>query len=172
MLHRLLSRRHHLEHPQATTPQSILIIVLGINFLEGLECFYGVIEMTHLVTIVRDQLRQVVRICWCFSVYVNLPRILSLPVHYISPNQPFYISLLRFVLLTPHSQKTSLSLLVITSRRTSQSIVPVELILSLEITLDTVEVNQHVIELLEQEETTCHTLATRNRITFGSWCSH
>ena len=54
----------------------------------------------------------------------------------------------------------------------SDSIVPVEVIIAIKVLLDRLEVDEHVIELLEEEEAGCHALSAGNGIALTRAGSH
>ena len=128
--------------------------------------------MAHFVTIVSDQLQNVVRICRSLGWKVHIPGVLSLTVHDVCSNQPFDVTFLSFVLLISDLKETCFSLLVIPCRGTCQSIVPVEIIITLEVALDRVEIDQNIIKLFKQKETGSHALSAWNRVTFSSTCTY
>ena len=172
MLNWLFSRNHHLEDPDDCPSQSIFVIILWVYLFQGFECLQGVIKVSHLITIVTDKLKNVVWISRSLSWKINIPSILSLPIHNVSPNKPFDITLFSFVFLVSDQEETRFGLFVVTCSSISEGVVPMEVIVRLEITFNRIQVHQNIIELLQQEKAWCHTLPSGNRITFSRTCSY
>jgi len=113
-----------------------------------------------------------VGISWSFGWDIDIPGIFRLTIHYVGANQPFYVSLLTFVLFVSNSQKAILSLLIVSSWCISQRVIPVKIVICLEIAFDAVEIDQNIVKLFEQEEATCHTLSSRYSVALGRWSAN
>ena len=99
MFNWLFSCDYHLEDSQNTSSQGIFIVIFRINFLESLECFNSVIEMSHFVTVISNELQKIIGISWCFSWDIDIPCVFRFTIHDVSPDQPLDVSFFTFVLL-------------------------------------------------------------------------
>ena len=103
--------------------------------------------MSHFIGVISNKLQKIVRVSWGLSRDVDIPSILRFSIHDVSSDKPLNVGFITFIFLIPDSQKTILSLFVISSRSISQSIVPMEIIVCLEVTLNAIKINHHIIKL-------------------------
>ena len=97
--------------------------------------------MSHFVRIISNKLQKIERIHWRLSRYVYIPSVFRFSVHNVGPYKPFDVDFFVFVAIATDFQEWFLSLLVVASRSVSYRVVPVKIIVSLEVTFDTVKVD-------------------------------
>jgi len=167
----LLLGDDHLEYTDCGTTLSFPEFRVGIEALKDIESFDGVVELSHLVAIVGDQVEQGETLVGRFHVDVNFPGEVRLLVHNVATAEPRQVAVVSLVLLICDRKEALFSVLVFTSCRRGDTEVPVEVIVTHKVRSNTLQVNKHVIELFQDEEARGHALAAWYRVALRWRCS-
>ena len=111
--------------------------------------FSSIVELPHLVAVVCYELQQREGLARGLHLQVELPGQAGLAVHDEAPRQPGEIGVVSFEFLVGDVQEYLLGLLVIPHCSLGLAVVEVEGVVVVEVRLDGVEIQQHVVELLQ-----------------------
>mmetsp|Transcript_89414 Transcript_89414/g.248345 ORF Transcript_89414/g.248345 Transcript_89414/m.248345 type:complete len:283 (-) Transcript_89414:957-1805(-) len=154
-----------LENTNCCTSLSLPELWVWVEPLKDVECLARVVEVSHLVTVIRYEVQKVEGLIACVHPDVGLPCKCRLVVHDVTPGQPTEVTELCPVLLVLDLQQRLLGLLVVARRGASDAVVPVEIVVVREVRFDRFEVHKHVLELPQQEEAGGHALPAWNGVT-------
>lgn len=87
------------------------------------------VELTHLVAIVSNQIKKTERFIRSFHVDIDLPSKVRLFVHDIASTQPTQVAIVILILFILNLEKSFFCIFVVTSRGRSNTEVPVEIII-------------------------------------------
>jgi hypothetical protein len=96
----------------------------------------------------------------------------GLLVHNVRTAQPRKEAILLLVLVVLATLETLLSVFVLAGCRAGYTVVPVEVIVVDEVGSDGLEVDKHVVELLQDEEARCHALTSGDGVALGGTGAH
>merc|ERR1719199_1232295 len=109
---------------------------IGIQALEDIERLASVVEVSHLVAIVGNQVKKVKRFVARLHTHIRLPCELGLVADDVASAEPAHVAELGLILLVLHKQEALLGLLVVARGRAGDPVVPVELVDGREIRAD------------------------------------
>ena len=162
-----LTGDHQLEDANRGTSLSLPELWIGVKSLEHVEGLHRVIELSHFVTVVGDQVKQTQTLIRCLHVDVDFPSQVLFFVHDVSATEPAQECVVVLQLFRLDLSEALFSIFVLTSGSTGNAEVPIEVIFVLEVGTDGLQVDQHIVELLQDEEAGGHALTTGNGVTLG-----
>mmetsp|Transcript_34371 Transcript_34371/g.108301 ORF Transcript_34371/g.108301 Transcript_34371/m.108301 type:complete len:621 (+) Transcript_34371:404-2266(+) len=167
-----LAGDHHLEDPDAGAALPLPVLGVRVHALEHVEGFCGVEEVAHAVAVVGDEVQQVQRVVGVLRLQVQLPGVARVAVHDVAAREPADEDVALLVILVLDEQQRLLGGLVVPARGERDAVVPVEVVVVVHVRLDAVQVDVHVVELLEQEEARGHALAAGDGVALGRRRAH
>lgn len=172
MIGRFLVGDDHLEHPDDGSPEGIVILLIIIDLLERLKGLERIEELPHLIAVIPDDLENIEGVGGGLHGQIDVPGGLGLAIHNVGPDEPPQEDILAPVPVVADEEEGLLGFFEIAGVGTGEGVVPVEVVIRLEVVADGLQVHQHVVELLQQEEAARHALAARDRVAFGRGGPH
>eukprot|EP00968_Pinguiococcus_pyrenoidosus_P016808 scaffold1638_cov258-Pinguiococcus_pyrenoidosus.AAC.32 len=167
-----LPGHQQLEDANARPPLALPVLGIGVHPLQHVEGLGRVQEVAHAVAIVGDEMQKVEGVAAVLGLQVQLPGVARVAVHDVAPRQPGDEHEALLVALVVDQQQRLLGRFVVPPRGQRDAVVPVEVVVVVHVRLDAVEVDVHVVELLEQEEARRHALPTGNGVAFRRRRAH
>mmetsp|Transcript_39382 Transcript_39382/g.92585 ORF Transcript_39382/g.92585 Transcript_39382/m.92585 type:complete len:270 (-) Transcript_39382:522-1331(-) len=128
--------------------------------------------MSHTVAVMCNELQHSKRLCTGVLLGVEIPRQLGLAVHDVTAAEPRGVHVLVPERLVLDHEEMVLCVLVVPRERLGNPVVEVEVVVVVHVRLDALQVHEHVVKLLEQEETHGHALAPRDGVAVRHRLAH
>ena len=155
---------HELEDTNCGTTLPLPELWVSIKTLQHVKRFRREVELAHLVAVVGDQVQQGQTFIGCLHIDVDVPGEVRLLVHDVGATKPGKITIVLLVSLVLNGQQRLLCLLKLASRCRGDTIVPIKVVVVDVVRPDRLEVDKHVVELLQDEEAASHALATGDSV--------
>ena len=155
----LSSSHDHLEDSDGGSALALPELRVRVQPLKHIEGLDREVELAHLVAIVSDEVQKRKTLIRSLHINVDVPRQVRLLVHDVAPAKPAQIAIVLLVALVLHLQEAFFGLFILAGCRRSDAKVPVKVVIVDEVRPDGLEIDKHVVELLEDEESTSHTLS-------------
>lgn len=160
------ARYDHLKNPDTGTAFTFPIFRIGVESFQDVKRLGCVQEMTHLVTIVRDQLQQIERLVRRRHLQVQIPGGARVAVHDVTTRQPGNVHVFVLVRLVVNQQQRFLRRFVIARRGQRDAMVEIEIVVVVHVRLDGIQIHVDVFEILHEEMKRRHALSTGNGVAF------